>query len=120
GGHSSVLANTFRGTAMQMPTGKRRGRRDGKMGDLSPWIRRHVDGILSAALVRAIEQQPVARNPCDAFRRGLPKVERMEMTTLTAEQAQRLLDVIRHRRVYWPVLIALVTVLRRGAIPALR
>jgi hypothetical protein len=78
-----VLSDTFRGDAMQMPTGKRRGRRDGKMGGLSPRIRRHIDGILSAALVRAIEQQPVARNPCDAFRRRLPKVERMEMTTLT-------------------------------------
>ena len=116
GGHSSVLSDTFRGTAMQMPTGKRRGCRDGKMGDLSPRIRRHIDGILSAALVRAIEQQPVARNPCDAFRRRLPKVERMEMTTLTTEPAQRLLDVIQHRRIYWPVLIAL----RRAEIPALR
>ncbi len=76
---------------MQMPTGKRRGRRDGKTGDLSPRIRRHIDGILSAALARAVEQQPVARNPCDAFRRRLPKVERMEMTTLTTEPAQRLL-----------------------------
>jgi hypothetical protein len=83
-----------------MPTGKRRGRRDGKMGDLSPRIRRHIHRILSAALVRAIEQQPVARNPCDAFRRRLPKVERMEMTTLTTEPAQRLLDVIQHRRIY--------------------
>ena len=84
---------------MQIPTGKRRGRRDGKMGDLSPRIRRHIDGILSAALVRAAGQQLVARNPCDAFRKRLLKVERMEVTTLTTEPAQRLIDVIRHRRV---------------------
>jgi len=80
-----VLSDTFRGTAMQMPTGKRHGRRDGKVGGLSPRIRRRIHRILSAALVRAVEQQLVARNPCDAFRKRLPKVERMEMRTLPAE-----------------------------------
>jgi len=42
------------------------------------------------------------------------------MSTLDAEQAARLLDVIRHHRVYWPVLIALATGMRRGEILALR
>jgi len=42
------------------------------------------------------------------------------MATLTAEQAARLLDAIRHQRVYWPVLIALATGMRRGEILALR
>ena len=96
------------------------GRRDGKPGGLSPQTRRHIHRILSTASVRAVEQQLIARNPCDAFKKRLPKVERREMMTLTAEQAQRLFDVIRHRRIYWPVLIALATGMRRGEILALR
>lgn len=42
------------------------------------------------------------------------------MATLSAEQMQRLLDAIRHTRVYWPALIALATGMRRGEILALR
>src|SRR5215831_21149273 len=96
------------------------GRRDGKPGGLSPQTRRHIHRILSAALTRAVEQQLLARNPCDVFKKRLPKVERREMVTLTAEQSARLLDAIRHTRVYWPALIALATGARRGEILALR
>jgi integrase len=96
------------------------GRRDGKEGGLSPRTRRHVHRILSAALTRAVEQQLIGRNPCDAFRKRLPKVERREMATLTAEQSHRLFAALRHTRVYWPVLIALATGMRRGEILALR
>jgi len=42
------------------------------------------------------------------------------MTTLTSEQARRLLVAIRPRRVYWPVLLALATGMRRGEVVALR
>jgi integrase len=42
------------------------------------------------------------------------------MTTLSIDQAQDLLAAIRHTRVYWPVLIALATGMRRGEILALR
>lgn len=42
------------------------------------------------------------------------------MPTLSAEQAARLLEAIRHARVYWPVLLALATGARRGEILALR
>ena len=96
------------------------GRRDGKPGGLSPRTRRHVHRILKAALGRAVEQQVLARNPADVFGKRLPKVERRGMVTLTAEQAARLLDAIRHTRVYRPVLIALATGMRRGEILALR
>lgn len=96
------------------------GRRDGKPGGLSPRTRRHIHRILSSALARAVEQQLIARNPCDAFKKRLPKVERRELTTLTAEQSARLLDAIRSNRVYWPVLLALATGMRRGEILALR
>jgi integrase len=96
------------------------GRRDGKAGGLSPRTRRHIHRIFSAALGRAVEQQLIARNPCDAFKKRLPKVERREMATLTAEQSAVLLDAVRHSHVYWPVLIALATGARRGETLALR
>ena len=96
------------------------GRRDGKEGGLAPRTRRHIHRILRSALGRAVEQQVLARNPADAFKKRLPKVERKEMATLTVEQSARLLDAIAHSRVYWPTLIALATGMRRGEILALR
>jgi integrase len=96
------------------------GRRDGRGGGLSPQTRRHIHRILSSALARAVEQQLIARNPCDVFRKRLPKIERHEIATLTVEQSHHLLAAIRHTRVYWPVLIALATGMRRGEILALR
>jgi integrase len=96
------------------------GRRDGKAGGLSPQTRRHIHRVLSASLSRAVEQQLIARNPAEVFRRRLPKVEHRNMTTLTAEQSARLLDAVRHSHIYWPVLIALATGTRRGEVLALR
>jgi integrase len=97
------------------------GRRDKKAGGLSPQTRRHIHRILSTALTRAVEQQVIARNPCNAFKKKrLPKVERQEMATLTAEQSASLLEAIQHTQVYWPVLIALSTGMRRGEVLALR
>jgi integrase len=96
------------------------GRRDGKPGGLAPRTRRHIHRILSAALARAVETQLIARNPCDVFKKRLPKVERREMAVLTAEQSMGLLAEIKHMRLYWPVLIALATGARRGEILALR
>ena len=94
---------------------------------MAKWAPYHPGSVVTfiACSVRAAEQQLVARNSCDAFRRRLPKVERMEMTTLTTEPAQRLLEVTQHRRIYllaryWLVLIALATGMRRGESPALR
>jgi integrase len=96
------------------------GRRDGKSGGLSPQTRRHIHRVLSAALSRALEQQVIASNPADAFKKRLPKVERREMKTLTAEQSAHLLEAIAHSRVYWPVLLALATGMRRGEVLAVR
>ena len=96
------------------------GRRDGKAGGLSPLTRRYVHVILKSALRRAVEQQLLARNPADAFKKRLPKVERKEITTLTVEQSACLLDSIKHMHLYWPVLLALATGMRRGEILALR
>jgi len=96
------------------------GRRDKKLGGLSACTRRHIHRILRSALARAVEQQLLARNPADAFKNRLPKVEREEMMTLSTEQSARLLDAIKHTRIYWPVLLALSTGMRRGEVFALR
>ena len=79
------------------------GRRDGKSGGLAPRTRRHIHRILKSALARAVEQQVLARNPADVFKKRLPKVEHRQMVTLTTEQATRFLDVIKHKRLYGPL-----------------
>jgi integrase len=96
------------------------GRRDGKAGGLSPQTRRHMHRVLRTALARAVEQQLIARNPADVFRKRLPKVERRKLVTLTADQSAQLLEALEHSRVYWPVLLALATGMRRGEILAVR
>lgn len=97
-----------------------KGRKDGRAGGLSPQTRRHIHRVLSTSLARAVELQMLHRNPCDALRRRLPKVERHELNVLSPEQAALLLDAIRPYRIYWSVLIALATGARRGEILALR
>jgi integrase len=96
------------------------GRRDGRKGGLSPLTRRYIHSIVRSALGRAVEQQLLARNPADAFKKRLPKVERKAMATLTAEQSAYLLAAIKRTSVYWPTLLALSTGMRRGEIMALR
>ena len=96
------------------------GRRDRKSGGLSPRTRRHIHRILRAALFRAVKQQLIARNPADAFRKRLPKVERRELLTLSTKQSVRLLEAIKHTRAYWPTLLALTTGMRRGEVLGLR
>ncbi|MFZ2081198.1 MAG: site-specific integrase, partial [Xanthobacteraceae bacterium] len=75
------------------------GRRDGKPGGLSPQTRRHIHRILRTALARAVEQQLIVRNPADVFKKRLPKVERRELITLTADQSAWLLEALGHSRV---------------------
>jgi len=96
------------------------GRRDGKSGGLSALTRRYMHVVLRSALARAVEQQLLARNPADAFKKRLPKAERKEIATLTMEQSARLLGSNKHMHLYWPILLALTTGMRRGEILALR
>jgi len=96
------------------------GRRDGKPGGLSPRTRRHIHRIFKSALARAVELQVLARNPADAFKKRLPKVERREMIAHSIDQSSRLLEGIKHTRVFWPVLLAVSTGMRRGEVLALR
>ncbi len=96
------------------------GRLDGRSGGLSPQTRRHIHRVLRTALARALEQEVIARNPADAFKKRLPKVDPRPMATLDADQSARLLEAIAHSRVYWPVLLALSTGMRRGEVLAVR
>jgi integrase len=48
------------------------------------------------------------------------EVERRDLVTLSAGQSVRLLEAIKHTRVYWPALIALMTGMRRGEVLGLR
>jgi integrase len=96
------------------------GRRDGRPGALAARSRRQIHRVLSSALRRAVEQQVIARNPCDLFRKRLPTVERREMVALTSEQSAFLLDALRDDPIYWPCLIAVTTGARRGESLALR
>jgi len=96
------------------------GRLDGKQGGLSAQTRRHIHRVLKSALSRAVEQQLLARNPADAFKKRLPKVARRDMKTLTTDESASLLHAIKHTRIYWPVLMALSSGMRRGELLALR
>jgi integrase len=96
------------------------GRRDGKEGPLASQSRRLIHRVLSAALTRAVEMQLISRNPAQVLRKRLPKIERGEMATLTDGQMETVLEAIRPTPLYWPVLIALATGMRRGEILALR
>lgn len=96
------------------------GRRDKKDGGLSPSTRRYIHRILYSALARAVERQLISRNPAEAFRKRLPKLERRDFTTLTPDQSAQLLSRLEGSRLYWPVLISLATGMRRGEVLALR
>jgi integrase len=97
------------------------GRRDGKPGGLAARTRRQIHAVLHSALARAVEDQLIARNPAAVFKKKrLPKVPQAELVTLTAQQSAALLTALSHSRVYWPVLLALTTGMRRGEVLALR
>jgi integrase len=86
---------------------------------MSQATRRYIHVILKASLKRAVQQQALAQNPAEVFKKF--KVERNKrMLTLTVQQSARLLETLADSRVYWPVLLALSTGMRRGEILAVR
>jgi integrase len=97
---------------------EREGRKDGKLGGLSPRSRLYIHRVLKQALKYAIQLQILGRNPADAVKP--PRQKKIAITTLTIEQSTTLLDAIRGALLYWPVLLALTTGMRRGEILALR
>jgi integrase len=94
------------------------GRRNYKGGGLSPRTRLHIHRVLKLALKHAVRMRLIARNPADDVM--APRVKKSTIATLTIEQSTVLLDALRDTPLYWPVLLALTTGMRRGEIVALR
>lgn len=94
------------------------GRRDGKEGGLSPRTRAHIHRILKSALKHAVKLRLILRNPADDVK--APKAGKATIKTHTIEQTAILLRALRDTRLYYPVLLAIVTGMRRGEVLALR
>ena len=94
-----------------------RGRHDGK-GGLSPKTIRNINGILSSSLTNAVIWKRIHKNP--AIGVTLPKVKRAEMVVLTKEKSAELLAGCEGHWLHPIVFLALMTVMRRGEIAALR
>jgi integrase len=96
------------------------GRRDNKGGGLAPRTRLHIHRIFRSALSHALQLQLIVRNPADAVKP--PRAKKTTIATLTIEQSGTLLNTLYDSfpRLYWPVLLALTTGMRRGEILALR
>ncbi|HWX33459.1 MAG TPA: tyrosine-type recombinase/integrase [Steroidobacteraceae bacterium] len=93
------------------------GRRKGG-GGLSPRTVRQMHAILKSGLTQAVKWDILVRNPA-AVVRG-PKVGRVTMQTYDLEQTAELIEAARGKRVFTPVLFAVLAGLRRGEIAALR
>ncbi len=96
---------------------QKEGRADGQ-GGLSAKTVRLVHGILYQSLEGAVKRRRIAYNVCRDV--SLPRVERQEMHTLTAEEAQRLLAVAKGHRLEALLTVALTTGMRRGELLALQ
>lgn len=96
------------------------GRRDKKSGGLAPRTRLHIHRVFKAALKHATRLRIISNNPADSVMP--PRARKTIVTTLTIEQSAVLLERLQviHPRMYWPVLLALTTGMRRGEIVALR
>jgi integrase len=94
------------------------GRRDGKEGGLAPRTVGHMHRVLKQALSQAVKWELLARNPADAV--NPPKIEWKPVTTYNLDQTVQILEVMRGRPVFIPVMLAVLCGLRRGEICALR
>ena len=73
---------------------------------------RHVHNNLHRALLWAVKQELIPRNPADMV--DPPLIEQKERTTLTPEQIPRLLTACEGAFIYLPVMLAVSLGLRRG------
>lgn len=94
------------------------GRGDGRAGGVAPRTRIHIHRVFKSALKNAVSLQLIGRNPADFVKP--PKAPKIAINVLTVEQSAELLDALRGSSLYWSVLIALATGMRRGEILALR
>ena len=79
---------------------------------------RQMHAIVKSALAQAVKWDVLGRNPAAAVRG--PKVSRVTMQTYDLEQTAELMETARDKRVFIPVLLAVLGGLRRGEIAALR
>ncbi|MCJ2077899.1 site-specific integrase [Methylobacterium sp. E-016] len=93
------------------------GRRDGK-GGLAPRTVHHMHRILRQALGQAVKWRLLVRNPADAV--DPPKVERLKMRALDADESAALFAHFRPSRVFIAVVLGTMCGLRRGEVTALR
>lgn len=93
------------------------GRADGK-GGLSPRTVGHMRRVLVMALNQAVRWEIIPKNP--AALSTPPKVERKQMQAYGADSTAQLLDALRGKRAFIPILLAVTCGLRRGEIAALR
>jgi integrase len=99
--------------AKALASGRRR-----REGGLSPRTVRQMHAILKSALAQAVKWDILVRNPAAAVRG--PRVGRSTMQTYDLEQTAELIEAARGRRVFIPILLAVLGALRRGEIAALR
>jgi integrase len=96
------------------------GRRDGK-GGLAPRTVHHVHRVLCGALDQAERWKLITRNPAALLeKRDRPKVERKPVRTIDATTTAIVFDAARNRRLFVPLVLAVLCGLRRGEITALR
>ena len=74
--------------------------------------------MLHKAFDYAVSAGLLSRNVCDVV--SLPKIEKHEMHSFTLEQARLLLETAKGHRVEAHFVLALVTGMRRGELPALK
>jgi integrase len=89
-----------------------------KQGGLSASSIKTMHHILRCALETAVKQGRLSKNPCAAVE--TPRMERREMSILSAADLIALIDAARGTRLHAPILIAVCTGMRRGEVLALR
>ncbi|HZU66233.1 MAG TPA: site-specific integrase [Ktedonobacteraceae bacterium] len=93
------------------------GRSDGQRGLAAKTVRL-VHGVLYQSLEAAVRRRRIPYNVCRDV--TLPRVERQEMLTLSADEAQRLLATAKGHRLEALLTLALTTGMRRGELLALQ
>jgi integrase len=99
--------------ATALASGRRR-----STGGLSPATVRAMHALLKSALGQAVKWEMLVRNPAGSV--DPPKVRRASMQTYDLEQTADLIEAARGKRIFVPILLAVLCGLRRGEIAALR
>ncbi len=86
------------------------GRRDGKEGGLAPRTVGHMHRVFKQALSQAIRWELLNRNPADAV--DPPKVEWRPVSTYDLPQTVNVIEAVRGKPIYIPVLLAALCGLR--------